>query len=114
MGKGFGKGKGFGGGGCGGGFQPYGSRKGGPLMTGSVRYANAMHTQIAIGMLNQSTLKGSPINVDWDWQAEDGNSLWVGNLPPGTSWQDLKDHFSSIGLVSFADVKPAKSGKGQF
>jgi len=120
MGKGFGKGKGFGGGGCcyqgggcGGGFQPYGGMKGGPT-SGSISYSNPMHAQFAIAMLNHSTLKNSPLNVDWDWQADDGNTLWVGNLASGTTWQDLKDHFSSIGMVTFANVKPAIGGKGNF
>lgn len=30
--------------------------------------------------------------------------VWVDYLPPRTSWQDLKDHFRSVGRVAFTDV----------
>lgn len=40
--------------------------------------------------------------------------VYVGNLAWGTSWQDLKDHFSSIGTVVFADVmREDDKGKGK-
>jgi len=35
----------------------------------------------------------------------------VENLPPGCSWQDLKDHFRSIGDVCFADVRRDREGR---
>lgn len=30
--------------------------------------------------------------------------VWVDYLPPRTSWQDLKDHFRSVGRVAYTDV----------
>lgn len=38
--------------------------------------------------------------------------LYVGNLPPGTSWQDLKDIGRKYGGVSFADVDPYRRDEG--
>jgi len=35
----------------------------------------------------------------------------VENLPSGCSWQDLKDHFRTIGDVCFSDVRRDKNGK---
>lgn len=33
-----------------------------------------------------------------------GRKLWVGNLPYNIQWQDLKDHFRSVGNVLHADI----------
>merc|ERR1719450_154709 len=33
-----------------------------------------------------------------------GRRLFVGNLAFKTSWQDLKDHFKTVGNVSYANV----------
>jgi len=125
MGKGTGMGKGFpmmmmegsdGFPGCGsfagfggkGGKQGTGKNVPGGL-TGEVRFDNPMHAQIAIGALNGTVLHGGQIQVDTDWKSNDGSKLWVSGIPPTVGWQDLKDHFASVGQVAFADIK--KGGK---
>jgi arginine/serine-rich splicing factor 1/9 len=35
----------------------------------------------------------------------------VENVPPGCSWQDLKDHFRTVGDVCFSDVRRDRDGK---
>lgn len=77
----------------------------GPEMVGQIAYANPMHGQVAISMLNYSALNGGNIQVDWDWQDETGTCLWVGGVPSGTSQEELQGHFSCIGLVTFCDMK---------
>jgi len=89
--------KGGGGGGCGG-----GSRDG---MTGEVRFDVAGHAQMAVNMLNGSKLKGGLLHVGVDLQSHDGSKLWVAGIAPGTTWQELKDHFSWVGQVAYASVK---------
>lgn len=74
-------------------------------LTGEVRYDWPMHAQMAVSLLHGSTLKGGQIQVDWDWKSNDGTKLWVAGIPPRAGWQDLKDHFASIGQVAFADIK---------
>eukprot|EP01098_Paradermamoeba_levis_P004761 TRINITY_DN2032_c0_g1_i1.p1 TRINITY_DN2032_c0_g1~~TRINITY_DN2032_c0_g1_i1.p1 ORF type:complete len:308 (+),score=91.65 TRINITY_DN2032_c0_g1_i1:191-1114(+) len=41
------------------------------------------------------------------------NRLYVGNLPWEVSWQTLKDHFSQVGKVVFADVFLEESGRSK-
>merc|ERR1719162_2971755 len=43
--------------------------------------------------------------------SQDGSKLIVKGIPPGVEWQELKDHFASLGQVAFADVKGAGKGK---
>ena len=45
--------------------------------------------------------------------AATGTQLYVGNLSFDTSWQDLKDHFSSAGSVERADVMKSDSGRSR-
>jgi len=39
--------------------------------------------------------------------------VYVGNLPKGVEWQELKDHMSQAGMVEFASIK-GKSGQVRF
>jgi len=46
-------------------------------------------------------------------QKEPGRRLYVGNLNYRTSWQDLKDHFKTVGNVVYANVlKDYRGSKG--
>jgi len=76
-----------------------------PGLTGEIRYDAPMHAQMAVQMLNGSMLKGAQLTVGVDFQSSDGSKLWVAGVPPGTSWQELKDHFRYVGQVAFAAVK---------
>jgi len=72
---------------------------------GEVRYDNPSHAQMAFDRLNGSTLKSATIIVGLDLESPDTSKLWVAGIMPGTSWMDLKDHFSQIGQVAFAQVE---------
>merc|ERR1711988_1076946 len=84
-------------------FAGKGAGKGG--LTGEVRYDFPMCSQMAVQMLNGSMLKGSKISVEIDYNSKDMSKLVVKGIPHGVSWQDLKDHFSCVGQVAFANVK---------
>merc|ERR1712048_1062127 len=84
----------------------------GQKLTGEVRYDDPLNTMMAAQMLNGSYLGGSKLQVDMDWSSQDMSKLWVGGIPAGTGWQDLKDHFAQIAPVAFANIKPA-GGKGK-
>eukprot|EP00571_Detonula_confervacea_P011945 CAMPEP_0172304624 /NCGR_PEP_ID=MMETSP1058-20130122/6009_1 /TAXON_ID=83371 /ORGANISM="Detonula confervacea, Strain CCMP 353" /LENGTH=246 /DNA_ID=CAMNT_0013015935 /DNA_START=91 /DNA_END=831 /DNA_ORIENTATION=- len=42
---------------------------------------------------------------------EEGSQLFIGNLSWETGWQDLKDHFRTIGEVSRSDVAVGRDGR---
>merc|ERR1719401_40032 len=86
-----------GGGGCDGGGGVSGLR-------GEVRYDNPLHAQLAVGMLNGSTLNGAVLHVGFDGMSQDGRQVKVAGIAPGTTWKDLKDHFRYVGQVGFANV----------
>lgn len=107
---------GFGGGGMKGGRGKKGgggvSRAGGGEV-GKIRYDNPLHAQLAVGMLNNSMFNGTAISVRFDETSQDGTKLIVEGIPPGSEWQELKDHFASMGTVAFADVKGGAKGNGK-
>jgi RNA recognition motif-containing protein len=39
-----------------------------------------------------------------------GRRVWVGNLDPSTTWQQLKDHFKQAGHVTHADIMADATG----
>ncbi|CAE8616326.1 unnamed protein product [Polarella glacialis] len=84
---------------------PYGPPP--PVMTcqGEVRFSSLEDAQQATARLSGSVLGGSQIWVQPDNSSQDGTRLIVHNIVPGLAWQELKDHFSSIGTVAFAQVK---------
>lgn len=86
---------------------------GGPL-AGEVRFESAEHSQAAVQMLHGSMLGSAIIQVSFSPSSADGTKLLVQGLAPGTAWQELKDHFSQIGPVAFAQVLGAgQKGKGR-
>lgn len=42
-----------------------------------------------------------------------GRRIFVQNLPPGTAWQDLKDHFKAVGRVAHADIMTDQNGNSK-
>ena len=42
-----------------------------------------------------------------------GTSVYVGNLSWDVSWQDLKDHFKTVGNVLHADVMAMPDGRSK-
>ena len=84
---------------------------------GLVTFQNARDAATAIAQLHDTELKGRLIFVREDREGGaggagalggagggGGTSVYVGNLSWDVSWQDLKDHFKTIGNVLHADV----------
>eukprot|EP00933_Yihiella_yeosuensis_P061570 TRINITY_DN6439_c2_g1_i1.p1 TRINITY_DN6439_c2_g1~~TRINITY_DN6439_c2_g1_i1.p1 ORF type:complete len:581 (-),score=132.50 TRINITY_DN6439_c2_g1_i1:275-1939(-) len=84
----------------------------GGACTGEVRYAVAQHAQIAAQSLHGTMLGRSQILVQLDLKSQDGTRVLVHNLPAGTSWQALKEHFGQIGHVVFSQVHRGESPRG--
>uniref|UniRef100_A0A7S1RY35 RRM domain-containing protein n=1 Tax=Alexandrium catenella TaxID=2925 RepID=A0A7S1RY35_ALECA len=83
---------------------------------GEVRYVLPEHALEAVRQLDGSHFLGASIRVHLDALSKDGTKIVVSGIPFGAEWLELKYHFSSVGLVTFADVKgrPPKGegGKG--
>ena len=84
---------------------------------GLVEYSSSQDAENAIEELNGRELKGRAVNIREDRENKNtgnrnekiqnnsvGRRLYVGNLAYEVSWQDLKDHFKTIGNVLYADV----------
>jgi RNA recognition motif-containing protein len=83
---------------------------GGPPQTATVRYEDAGTAQRALQHLNGSSMNGTQIGVAQDPRSKDGRRLIVRNIPSEAEWQEIKDHFNSIGKVEFADIIDSGDG----
>lgn len=82
-------------------------------LTAEVRYDSADHTKLAASMLHGSDFGGREISVTMDPKSKDGTKLLVSGLAPGTQWQELKDHFGTVGPVGFCQVSSGLAGQGK-
>jgi len=108
---------------------------------GLVTMSSEQEAQVAIDTLNETELDGRVIFVREDREAAvhpavgaaprrmppaampqapraaqgatQGCQLYVGNLPWGTSWQELKNHFRVAGSVTHADVPQDANGRSR-
>ena len=84
---------------------------------GLVTFADPSDAQTAIATLNDTDLNGRLIFVREDREAgndgSSGTSVYVGNLSWDVAWQDLKDHFKSVGEVSRAEVMTGNDGRSK-
>eukprot|EP00746_Dinoflagellata_sp_MGD_P111920 gnl/MRDRNA2_/MRDRNA2_48749_c0_seq1.p1 gnl/MRDRNA2_/MRDRNA2_48749_c0~~gnl/MRDRNA2_/MRDRNA2_48749_c0_seq1.p1 ORF type:complete len:236 (+),score=46.83 gnl/MRDRNA2_/MRDRNA2_48749_c0_seq1:37-744(+) len=71
---------------------------------GEVRFDDPEDAEKAVQELDGSSLKGAQINVWMDPDSWRKDKVLVSGLQLGMGWQDLKDHFSPIGSVAFAEV----------
>merc|ERR1740121_2347437 len=111
--KGGGDKGGFGSGGFGGcGGKPANNQRSDGSSVGEIRYDDASHAHIAIQSLNGSPFGDSTISVQYDQSSKDGTKLMVTGMPPGTKWQELKDHFKAIGTVAYAGFKTSSEDSG--
>ena len=106
---------------------------------GIVEFSSPQDAAAAIRTLNDSQLQGRPILVREDREASRslpphaggaapaasgtggnarggpapavGRSVYVGNLPWNTAWQDLKDHMKAAGAVAHVDILMRRDGK---
>eukprot|EP00927_Polykrikos_kofoidii_P035158 TRINITY_DN29731_c0_g2_i1.p1 TRINITY_DN29731_c0_g2~~TRINITY_DN29731_c0_g2_i1.p1 ORF type:complete len:453 (-),score=102.28 TRINITY_DN29731_c0_g2_i1:39-1247(-) len=83
-----------------------GGNRSGHKLKGEVRFGTADEAQQAMSILQGTEMEdGSKISITLDPLSKDGSKLLVGDLPPGTGWQDLKDHFAQVGLpVLYAGI----------
>jgi len=92
---------------------------------GIVTFQHPKDAQRAIRQLNDSMLKGRPIQVREDREEDAGGkgggkhstpsglSVFVGNLPYDLRWQDLKDHMRRAGNVDKANVMETPDGRSK-
>eukprot|EP00927_Polykrikos_kofoidii_P016675 TRINITY_DN17555_c0_g1_i2.p1 TRINITY_DN17555_c0_g1~~TRINITY_DN17555_c0_g1_i2.p1 ORF type:complete len:354 (-),score=76.22 TRINITY_DN17555_c0_g1_i2:48-1109(-) len=80
---------------------------------GEVRFGSAASAEQALEM-NGMDLEGVSVRVEPDKMSHDGTKVRVYGIPDGCGWQNLKDFFSEIGDVIFANVhhNGPKGGKG--
>lgn len=76
--------------------------------TGEVRFDDARCARLAVKQLDGGMLLGAPLHVQLSPHSTDHAKVLVSNLNPGIEWQDLKDHFSSVGTVAFAEVRGSR------
>eukprot|EP00930_Biecheleria_cincta_P019967 TRINITY_DN15108_c0_g2_i1.p1 TRINITY_DN15108_c0_g2~~TRINITY_DN15108_c0_g2_i1.p1 ORF type:complete len:468 (+),score=114.82 TRINITY_DN15108_c0_g2_i1:57-1406(+) len=72
---------------------------------GEVRYEHAGHAALALSTLDKQLFKGSIVRVVQDFTCRDNSRILIGNLPDGTTWQELKQHFQKIGQIAFCGIK---------
>mmetsp|Transcript_148588 Transcript_148588/g.386345 ORF Transcript_148588/g.386345 Transcript_148588/m.386345 type:complete len:366 (+) Transcript_148588:871-1968(+) len=85
-------------------------------MSAEVRYDDPEHARIAMEQMNGSIFGGGQLFVKADERSPDGAKLFVTGIPSGTEWQELKDHFGTVGSVAFVktnDQLGKGKGKGQ-
>ena len=85
-----------------------GIRKG-PRLSGEIRFDDPQVSLQAMHMLNGSVMDGgSAISITLDPSWKDNSKLIVTDIPPGTSCQELKDHFAQVSTqVAFAKINKA-------
>jgi len=77
---------------------------------GEVRFESPTDTAVALNQLHGSWLGDRQIWLSLDPGSKDQTRLLVSGLAPFIQWQELKDYFSGIGSVAFAQVKSEADG----
>jgi RNA recognition motif-containing protein len=91
-----------------------GGSKSGAKVTGEIRYDTAEAAQQAMAALQGSSMGGSEISISADSSSKDGTKLIVTGVPPGSGWQELKDHFKQAGLpIAYAGISAGSSGTAE-
>jgi len=72
---------------------------------GEVRFESPSDAAAALKQLQGSWLGDRQIWLSMDPSSKDQTRLLASGLAPFIQWQELKDHFSCIGSVAFAQVK---------
>jgi len=85
-----------------------------PTISGEIRYENPEHAAQAVAMLDGSLFNGVTIGVAQDGLSKDGSRVIVSKLPEDASWQDLKDHFQTIGPVAYSGIRRPWNPNGPF
>mmetsp|Transcript_108702 Transcript_108702/g.307438 ORF Transcript_108702/g.307438 Transcript_108702/m.307438 type:complete len:445 (-) Transcript_108702:203-1537(-) len=80
---------------------------------GEVRYDSTSDARQAMLLLDGTNLHGYQLSLQMDNSSKDGTKLIVYGLAPGIQWQEIKDHFSQVGTVAFANITGVLPGGGQ-
>jgi len=75
----------------------------GVLLPGEVRFEKPEDALAAIAHLDGAVVDGATLRVKEDPSSQDKTKLIVEGLPAAMKWQELKDLFSTVGTVKFAD-----------
>jgi RNA recognition motif-containing protein len=71
---------------------------------GTVRYFTTEEALNAIQQFNGSDMGGHTIEVKMHSGTKDQTKIQIFGMPPGTEWQEVKDHFGQIGQIAFAEA----------
>lgn len=77
---------------------------------GEVRFQSPNDAATALDQYHGSWLGDRQIWLSLDPNSKDQTRVLVSGLAPFIQWQELKDHFSGIGSVAFAQVKGESGG----
>mmetsp|Transcript_5415 Transcript_5415/g.10174 ORF Transcript_5415/g.10174 Transcript_5415/m.10174 type:complete len:578 (-) Transcript_5415:141-1874(-) len=96
------------------GFGPPAPLEGPSMMqrVGEVRFDHLGDAERAAAELDGSILGGVPVQVRMHLQSKDRSKCIVHGIPYGIEWQELKDHFSTVGQVAFANITTAPVSAG--
>jgi len=84
----------------------------GAPVEGEVRFEDPSKAIEAL-LLNGSLMGGKRITVELDPGSKDQAKIKITGLPPRTKWQELKDHFVSVGAIKFAGIKGVNGVSGR-
>ncbi|OAD70020.1 hypothetical protein PHYBLDRAFT_115995 [Phycomyces blakesleeanus NRRL 1555(-)] len=88
---------------------------------GFVEFSDKIDAEDAVHDINDTRFLGQRIVVELamnrrrDDRRDDRRKVYrviVKNIPPKTTWQDLKDYMKKAGHVAFADVLKGRNGEG--
>lgn len=80
---------------------------------GEVRFSTSEEAQQALHSFNGQLFKGAALTLKPDLSSWHGTKLLVFNVPVGTDWTELKEHFEPAGQIQFCGIDCAVKGKGK-
>lgn len=81
---------------------------------GEVRFATSEEAQLALKQFSGALLCGAQVTLSLDSGSKDGTKVLVQNLPPGASWQVLREHFSQAGNVVYTGLLKPRVAEVRF
>lgn len=91
----------------------YGIAQAGQPCVGEVRYQTSEEANLAIQMFNHQPFKGVALNVKPDLSSWHGTKVLVFNIPVGTEWSELREHFEKAGNIAFCGIDCHGKSKGK-
>lgn len=91
----------------------FGRAEPGRPCVGEVRYYTKEDADRAIEMFNGVSFRDGTINVRPDLSSANGTKVLVFNVPVGTEWTELQEHFVQAGQIAFCGIDAALKSKGK-